>query len=164
MKRAFSLLETVLVLTIISLVSILVLPTFVKESKNSLAGFENRLRSAMGGLFSLSSNPEVCIDFKNNTVEVSGNRIPFPAEIELVGFVSPGKVLSFHNTSKYCFSGNTPTVFGLIGKKDSVYYTVIVFTLSGETQILELSEAEVETFKNKVFKGRITEWFSFYSS
>jgi prepilin-type N-terminal cleavage/methylation domain-containing protein len=164
MRQAFSLLELVIVLMIISLISILTLPAFIDEGKSSLQGFENQLKSAMGSLFSFSSVPEVCIDFKNNTVEVSGDKIPFPDGFELTSFVSPGKIVSSHSVSKYCFSGNTPTVFGLIAKGNSVYYTVMVFTLSGETQIMQLNEAEVETFKDKILKGRIVEWFSFYSS
>ena len=163
MKRAFTLLELVITLMIISLISIVALPTLIDKSRNSLTGFENQLRSAMGNLFSFSSTPEICVDFKNNTIEVSGNEIPFPDGFKLTNFVSPGKIVSFHSASKYCFSGNVPTVFGLIAKGNSVYYTVMVFIPSGETHIMQLDEAEVETFKDKVLKGRITEWFSFYS-
>ncbi|TCK02878.1 type II secretion system protein [Phorcysia thermohydrogeniphila] len=164
MKRAFTLLELVIVLVIISLVSIVTLPAFVNRGSNSLEGFENQIKSVMGSLFSFSSTPEVCIDFKNSTVEVSGDKVPFPDGFELTSFVSPGKIVSSHSVSKYCFSGNTPTVFGLIAKGDSVYYTVMVFIPSGETHIMQLNEAEAETFKDKILKGRIAEWFSFYSS
>jgi len=163
-RRAFSLLELVIVLMVISIASIVTLPAFVSESESSIQGFENRLKGAMEGLFSFSSTPEVCVDFRDNSVEVSGERIAFPKGLELTVLVLPGKVVSAHSVSKYCFSGNTPTVFGLVAKGNSVYYTVMVFTLSGETKIMQLNEAEVETFKDKVFKGRVTEWFSFYSS
>jgi prepilin-type N-terminal cleavage/methylation domain-containing protein len=164
MKRAFTLLELVIVLMIVSLLSIVTLPALVNQGENSPEGFENRIKSLMGNLFSFSSTPEICVDFRKSSVKVADDEVTFPDGFELTSFVSPGKVVSSHSTSKYCFSGSTPTVFGLVAKGDSVYYTIMVFIPSGETQVMQLDEAEVETFKDKILKGRIAEWFRFYSS
>jgi len=163
MRQAFTLLELVIVLMIVSVISVVALPTILDRSMSSAEGFENRIKGVMETLFSFSSTPEVCADFRNNAIEVSGNRVPFPEGFRLTTFVFPGKLVSAQLASRYCFSGSTPGVAGFIAKGDSVYYTILVFVPSGETFIMRLDESEMETFKDKVFKGRITEWFSFYS-
>ncbi|MEO2066213.1 MAG: hypothetical protein ABGX17_06910, partial [Desulfurobacteriaceae bacterium] len=63
----------------------------------------------------------------------------------------------------YCFTPSGFTYFVLNLKRKEGYNTLFTIFPSGQTQILNLKESEEETLKDKVEKGRVTEWFSYYS-
>ncbi len=163
MRRGITLLELVIVLTLVSLIAIVALPGMISFSTAGEEGFRNRLMSLFVSSFSPGSFPEVCVDFEKNLVSVDGVEVKFPAGKELVSLVMPGKLVSRELRSRFCFSEKKPTVVGLIAKKAGGYYVVEVLFPVGEVNIINLSESEAETFKDKISKGRLTEWFSYYS-
>ena len=159
--RAFTLLELVVVLAIISVLLALSFPAFYSRSFNSPELFENRVRSLFESAFTFGKAKEVCVDFKREELSVGKEKVelPYPAE----SLVVPGKVISGELFSRYCFEPSGFTYFTLNLKKEDGYLTLFTLFPSGETQVLNLKESEEETLKDKVEKGRITQWFSYYS-
>jgi prepilin-type N-terminal cleavage/methylation domain-containing protein len=163
MKKGFSLLELVIVLLIISLAAIVTFPAFVNLGSGSQENFENRLKTAMGSLFSFSKAVELCADFKKNAIQV-GEEIELPAGKELEYMILPGKIISSEISSRFCISSKGLDVVGFLAKESSErYLSILVFLPSGEVTINSLSQGEGETFKDKISKGRIVEWFNFFS-
>jgi prepilin-type N-terminal cleavage/methylation domain-containing protein len=164
MKKGFSLLELVIVLMIISLVAVVTFPAFVNFGSSSQENFENRLKTAMSSLFSFSKTIELCADFKKNVIQVREEEIELPAGKELEYMILPNKVVSSEISSKFCISSKSPEVVGFLAKESSErYLSILVLLPSGEVSINSLSQGEGETFKDKILKGRIVEWFSFFS-
>ncbi len=162
MKKGMTLLELTIVLMIVSLVAIIILPGITAFSTSREESFKNRLSTLLNSSFSLSSSPTICINFKKNSIAVGKNEVPLPSGKELQTLVMPGKLISGEIASKFCFSESDPTVLGAIARNGESYYVVEIFLPVGEVNIIELSQSEVETFKDKISKGRITEWFSYY--
>ena len=164
MKKGFSLLELVIVLLIISLATAVTLPAFVNFGSSSQENFENRLKTAMSSLFSFSEAIELCADFKRNAIQVGEEEIELPAGKELEYMILPGKVVSSEINSRFCISSKKLEAVGFLAKESSErYLSILVFLPSGEVTINSLSQGEGETFKDKISKGRIVEWFSFFS-
>ncbi len=159
--RAFTLLELVIVLAIVSVVLTLVFPVFYSKNLSSPDLFENRVKSLLQSSFSFGKGKEICVDFRKNKVSVDKETLdlPFPPE----ALVLPGKVVSKELFSRYCFTPSGFTYFVLNLKRKEGYITLFTIFPSGQTQILNLKESEEETLKDKVEKGRVTEWFSYYS-
>jgi len=159
--RAFSLLELLIVLVILSLVLFLAFPAFYRNSLNSAESFENRYRAFMGELFSFEASPELCFDFKGNSLSVGGDTLNFPYPLESV--VVPGKVVSKELTNRFCFRLEGVSCFVVNLRKGDGYLSLFNLFPSGETSFLNLTESQEETLKDKVLKGRVEEWFSYYS-
>jgi len=159
-KRGFTLLELLISLVIVSLVLTVVFPRIVKSDLNSESSIYNRIRTLLSGSFSFSNSPEICVDFKENTLKVGNERIKLPFQLQTL--VLPGKIVSSEVASKYCFKTGSLIYGALIGEKEGTY-RALLFTLPvGEVKVYALSESEEETLKDKIEKGRITEWFSYY--
>ena len=161
MKRGFTLFELVIVLSIISLILLLAFPKIVKEGLSSDASVENRLRSLFSTSFSLSEPLELCFNFKSGSVSVGNETVKVPWEME--SLVLPGKIVSRQAASKFCFSAKNPVYGALICKKGEEYEALFFTVPFGEVNLYELSEAQKDTLKDKVVKGRVTEWFSSFS-
>ncbi len=159
--RAFTLLELVIVLAVVSLLAALTFPAIYSRSLTSPQLFENRVRSLFRDLFFFGDSKEVCIDFKGGWLKVGGEKLELPYEPE--SLVLPGKVVSGELLSKYCFKPSGFTYFTLNLKEGDSYLTLFTLFPTGETQFLRLTESEEETLKDKVEKGRVTQWFSYYS-
>jgi len=159
--RGFTLLELLIVLVIISLSLALAFPAFYKASLKGEAGFENRFSSLVEGSFAFGAPVELCVDFEGGAVEVGRSKVelPYPAE----SLVLPGRVVSSKRSTRFCFEPRGVTAYAINFKKDGGYLTVLVLYPTGEVLYLELNEAQEETLKDKLLKGRIAEWFSYYS-
>ncbi|ADY74022.1 hypothetical protein Dester_1391 [Desulfurobacterium thermolithotrophum DSM 11699] len=163
MKKAFTLLELVIVLLIVSLTLTITLPTFFNIEATSMENFENKLKTATNSVFNLSNPIELCADFKENSINVGKEKIPLPRGKKLKYMILPGKIISSESSSKFCISSKGLETVGFLAKESTnKYLSILVFLPSGETEIRFLSEAEGETFKDKVSKGRIVEWFNYY--
>ncbi|WP_456456948.1 prepilin-type N-terminal cleavage/methylation domain-containing protein [Thermovibrio sp.] len=159
--RAFSLLELLIVLVIMSLILFLAFPSFYRNSLNSAESFENRYRAFTGELFSFGATSELCFDFKDNSLSVGGETLKFPYPLESV--VVPGRVVSRELTDKFCFRLEGVSCFVVNLRKGEGYLSLFSLFPSGETSFLSLTESQEETLKDKVLKGRVEEWFSYYS-
>jgi len=83
---------------------------------------------------------------------------PYPIE----SLVLPGRVVSGALVSSYCFSPSVPGVWTVNFKTPEGYLSAVVLYPTGEVLLLNLNEAQEETLKDKLSKGRIEEWFSYY--
>jgi len=70
--RGFTLLELVMVLSVISLLLSLVFPKIYRSSLNQEESFRNGFASLVSNAFSLSGGAEVCVDFVNRRFSVGG--------------------------------------------------------------------------------------------
>jgi prepilin-type N-terminal cleavage/methylation domain-containing protein len=160
-KKGFTLFELVIVLSIISLILLISFPKILKNSLSSETSVKNKLRSLFSNSFSLSRPLEICVDFRLNTVSAGNSTVKLPWKVE--SLVLPGKIFSSKNRSSFCFSSSKLTYGALVFRKGEVYPTLFFTLPFGETVMYELSEAQKDTLKDKVEKGKITEWFSYYS-
>jgi prepilin-type N-terminal cleavage/methylation domain-containing protein len=158
--RAFTLLELVIVLAIVSLLLSLVFPQIYKSSLSGEESFKNRFESLVSDAFSFNGGSELCVDFKKGLFSVVGQEIKLPYRAESI--VLPGRLVSGELSSKYCFVPSRATVFVLNLKKEGGYLSIMVLFPMGETKFYSLKESEEETLKDKVEKGRVGEWFSYY--
>lgn len=164
MRRGFSLLELVIVLLIVSIASMVMLPAFINLGKNSQENFENRLKTATSSLFSFSKAMGICADFKDNAIKVGKQKLTLPSGEELEYMVLPDKVVSSEMNSHFCISSKRPEVVGFLSREPSNQYKSILILLpTGEVSVKPLSEGEAETFKDKISKGRVVEWFNYFS-
>jgi len=160
--RGFTLLELVIVLAVISVVLSLTFPAIYRRSLDSPDVFNNRAKSLLESLFSLGRPEEICVDFRKGELSVGKERLelPYPAE----SLVLPGRLVSGELVNRYCFE---PYGFGYfvlnLRKGEGSYLSLFTLLPSGQTLFLSLNQAQEETLKDKVEKGRITEWFSYYS-
>jgi hypothetical protein len=102
------------------------------------------------------------VDFKRGlfTVNSQAVELPYPPET----LVSPGLLISSKVTSTYCFQPSSAGYYLLNLKKGGDGYLSVLFLYpTGEALFLNLKESEEETLKDKVEKGRIAQWFSYYS-
>ena len=159
--RGFTLLELVMVLSVISLLLSLVFPKIYRSSLNQEESFRNGFASLVSNAFSLSGGAEVCVDFVNRRLSVGGQEIDLP--YEPVSVVLPGKLISGELSSKFCFVPSGVTVFLLNLKEDRGYLSILTLFPTGESRFYTLKESQEETLKDKVEKGRVEEWFSYYS-
>lgn len=161
MKRGFTLLELVVVLALISTVLILVFPALYRDSLSGEELFKNRFSSLVQSSFSFEKAPEMCVNFKEGFFSVNGERVELPYLPE--SFVLPKNLISSEVRSVYCFEPKPSSYYLLNLKKSSGYLSVLFLYPTGEALFLNLDEAEEETLKDKVEKGRIAQWFSYYS-
>lgn len=159
-KLGFTLLELLIVLVIMSLILTLVMPAFLNRSLNSVEAYENKLKSVMREVSPLEK--EFCVNFKDNYIKVGKVKIPPPSSFTLTSLVKPFTLISSENHNSFCFTINRPTIVGVIAKNQDKYLLTVIFLPVGETKVLKTDQAEVETFKDKISKGRILEWFSYY--
>ena len=161
MKRGFTLLELVIVLVLISILLILVFPVVLKSGLDSSENFKTKLSSLLSSAFSPGESVEFCIDFKGNALKVGENTVELPYRVSEL--VLPGKIVSSEFASAYCFDLKELT-YGAVVMENGERYSSFLFTFpTGEVLFYNLSKAETETLKDKVEKGRIVEWFSYYS-
>ena len=158
--RAFTLLELVVVLAVVYLVLSLVFPQIYNSSLSGEESFKNRFTSLLVNSFSFNGGSELCVDFKREVFSVGGKEVKLPYRPESVVF--PGKLVSGELASKYCFVPSGATLFVLNLKKGDGYLSVMVLLPMGESKFYSLKESEEETLKDKVEKGRVGEWFSYY--
>ncbi len=159
--RAFSLLELLIVLVILSLTLLLAFPSFYRSSLSSEDAFKNRYRAFVGEFFSFGSSPELCFDFKRNLLSSGGESLSFPYPLDSV--VIPGKIVSRELTGKFCFKLKGVSCFVVNLRKGDSYLSLFSLFPAGETSFLTLNQSQEETLKDKVLKGRVEEWFSYYS-
>ncbi|MEO2068481.1 MAG: type II secretion system protein [Desulfurobacteriaceae bacterium] len=158
MKRGFSLLEILIVLTIISVGIFVALPTFYSFEKGSWDNFENQLKTAAGNLFSLSKPSEICVNFKDNYLKLGGEKILIPQEGKVEYLVFQGSLVSSDLFSKYCTYLQKPEAIGiLIKKENNTFLSILILFPAGEVIIKETSLAESESLKDKILKGRVLE-------
>jgi len=163
LRHAFTLLELLIVLLIVAVISSVVVPGIAYRKVGSTEVFENRLKGAVGRTFDLAHPAEVCADFKNNAVEVKGEVVELPKGYALRNMVMPGRLVSGQFSSRFCTSVKHPTVIGFVATAGGRYYTALMMIPSGEVLTAYLEESLAETFKDKVLKGRLSEWFSLHS-
>ena len=161
MKRGFTLLELLIVLVVLSLLLTLLFPVIVRSGLNSEESFKTRLSSLFSSSFVPGRPVELCVNFKENAVFVGKEEVRFPYRIETL--VLPGRVISSELTNRYCFDLKKLTYGALITENGDTYPSILFTFPSGEVLFYNLSKAEAETLKDKVGKGRIVEWFSYYS-
>ncbi len=161
MRRGFTLLELIIVLVLISILLTLVFPVILKSDLSSSENFKTKLSSLLSSAFSPGETVEFCVDFKSNTLRVGRDTIELPYEVSEL--VLPGKIVSSELASTYCFDLKELT-YGAVVMENGEKYSSFLFTFPvGEVLFYNLSKAETETLKDKVEKGRIVEWFSYYS-
>ena len=161
MKRGFTLLELVIVLVLISIVLSLAFPVILKSDLNSPESFKIRLSSLLSSAFSPGETLEFCISFKENSLRVGNDTVSFPYEVQRL--VLPGKIVSSELVNRYCLDLKSLTCGAVIMKRGDSYPSFLFTFPTGELLFYNLSEAEAETLKDKVEKGRVVEWFSYYS-
>ena len=162
MKRGFSLIELVVVLFVLSSLLILTLPSITALSAGGEKGFKNRLQSLLASRSLISREAQLCVDFTQNSISIGEDSVSLP-EGELESLVIPGRVVSSENHSRFCFSVSSPITAGILAKSKEGYSAILFLFPVGEVNIINLSESEAETLKDKIAKGRITDWFSYYS-
>ena len=161
MKRGFTLLELTVVLAIISILLTLLFPAIVRSDLRSNSSVRTRISTLFSSAFSPGNPVEFCVDFKSNSLKVGKEVVKLPWKIDTL--VLPGKVVSSELASKYCFDLKN-LIYGAIVAENKNSFPSILFTFpSGEVRFYNLSQAEAETLKDKVEKGRVVEWFSYYS-
>jgi len=155
--RGFTLIELLVVLVVVSLVSFLVVPSFINRI-GSRESFQVKLSNVLKNISSLSENRTVCVDFKEGKVLAGGGEVKSGLPIDC--FVSPGRLYSPEDTEEVCLTFNDPNVFSIIFRAgEDRFRAFTTLTSTGEVIIQELDEAEEETLKDKMLKGRILEWF-----
>jgi prepilin-type N-terminal cleavage/methylation domain-containing protein len=162
-RKALTLIELLIVLAVMSLFVGIVVPNFFKGSREeSEELFKNRYSSLMEGLPVDGNWGEICIDFNLAELRVGGREIKLPYPPKTLVF--PSELVNSELRSRYCFSPSRLGYFVLnMEKGKGEYLSVLTLLPSGESRFYSLTEAEEETLKDKAFKGRITEWFSYYS-
>jgi len=162
MKRGFSLLELVVVLAVLSLLLTVFFPPLYRRSLNDEELFKNRFTSLLQSSFSFTGSPEFCVNFKERLFTVNSQEIELPYPPESLAL--PGLLVSSKAHSTYCFQPS-PAGYYLLNLKrgEGQYLSVLFLYPTGEALFLNLKESEKETLKDKVEKGRITRWFSYYS-
>lgn len=161
MGRGFTLLELVVVLAVISVLLIAVFPALHRREMKEAELFKNTFSSLLESSFSFEKPPELCVNFRENFFSVNGKRVELP--YRAVSFVAPKILVNSETSTSYCFQPETPSYYLLNLSKGEDYLSVLFLYPSGEALFLDLKEAEKETLKDKVEKGRIEEWFSSYS-
>ena len=161
-KLGFTLLELLIVLVILSLILTLILPAVINKNLSDMASFKNKVKSAMDQVSLHSTEESICADFKNNSISIGKAKIPLPTPFQLTTFVKPYTLISGENHNSFCFTASKPTVAGFIAKSKDHYLIIAMFLPVGEVEFSETDQAEAETFKDKVSKGRILEWFNSY--
>lgn len=161
MRRGFTLLELLIVLSVLSLLLALFLPVIVRSGLNSEETFKTELSSLFSSSFIPGKTLEFCVNFKENEVLLGEEKVKFPYKIKTL--VLPGKVVSAELASKYCLDLKGLTYGAIVAQKGDVYPSILFTFPSGEVFFYNLSKAEAETLKDKVGKGRIVEWFDYYS-
>ena len=161
MKRGFTLLELLIVLTILSLLLTLFFPVIVKNGLSSDESFKTKISTLFSSSFVPGKSVQVCVDFKENSLTVGSETVKVPYKLDVL--VLPGKVISSELTNKFCFDLKRLTYGALIGEEGELRPSILFTFPSGEVLFYNLSNAEAETLKDKVGKGRIVEWFSYYS-
>jgi hypothetical protein len=159
MRNCFSLLELLIVLTIISISMIVIFPIFSTLSEDSWENFENRIKTTTA----FSKPAKVCINSSTNSLIINEEEIPIPKNGEIKSIVSFGKLISSETTTQHCIHTSKPETIGIFIKKDdNNFFSILIFLPTGEIMLESTSEAEVETLKDKLLKGRVLEWFSSY--
>jgi len=161
MGRGFTLLELIIVLALLSTLLIVLFPALYRSSLEGEELFKNSFSALLGSSFSFEGPPELCVNFREGFFTLNGRRVELP--YRPVSLVAPQKLVSSELRSLYCFEPASPAYYLLNMKKDRSYLSVLFLYPAGEVLFFELDEAEVETLKDKVEKGRIEEWFSYYS-
>ncbi len=156
--KGFTLVEILVTLMIVALTGFIILPSFVERAERG-KGFFNELNQAVREIAPLSENQTLCVDFSNGTVTISKTLIKSPYRIKYL--LSPSMLYSSEFSKRKCISfKGKPTVVSIIfqkNEKDYIGYTVL--TSTGEAVKQNLDEAEMETLKDKILKGRVLEWF-----
>ncbi|WP_457677559.1 prepilin-type N-terminal cleavage/methylation domain-containing protein [Thermovibrio sp.] len=159
--KGYSLFELVVVLAVLSLILSLSLPHFYKSSLSSLELFENRFKSSVSSLESFGDSREFCVNFKDNSFSFGKEVLKSPYQVE--SLVMPFKLVNRELSSSFCFTPKEFSYFIVNVKEgEDSYLTAFVLFPSKEVKFLKLNEAQEETIKDKVLKGRISEWFSYY--
>jgi prepilin-type N-terminal cleavage/methylation domain-containing protein len=158
--KAFTLLELLIVLLVTSLLLALAFPAFFSSFKGEEA-FENEVSSLLSSSFSFGSSPQFCVDFKRGRLGVGGEWIEAPYPVK--SLVLPGKIVDGEGVDLYCFALSTPTVWAVSFKKSDGFWAFLALYPCGEVLFFNLSPAQEETLKDNLSKGRITQWFSYYS-
>lgn len=161
MRRGFTLLELLIVLAVLSILLTLLFPVIVKSNFCSEESFKTEVSTLFSSSFVPGESIQFCVDFKENKISVGSKSISVPYKIDTL--VLPGKLISSEITSKFCFDLKNLTYGALIGEKGELHPSILFTFPSGEVLFYNLSKAEAETLKDKVGKGRIVEWFSYYS-
>jgi len=154
--RGFTLLELVLVLALVALVSAVTLPVIYKSSLKGNEEFENRLSYLAAQLWSPSKTYQVCVNFRKNLLPLGKERLEPPFKLETL--VLRGRLISGEQFNRYCFTPSQAGEFLITGKGRAI----LIFMPLGEVHYYRLSEGELETLKDKVEKGRVSEWFKYY--
>jgi len=161
LKRGFTLLELLIVLVVLSILLTLLFPVIVKSDLSSEESFKTEVSTLFSSSFVPGKPVQLCVDFKENRISVGSKSVSVPYKIDTL--VLPGKVVSSEIASKFCFDLKNLTYGALIGEKGELYPSILFTFPSGEVLFYNLSKAEAETLKDKVGKGRIVEWFNYYS-
>ncbi len=162
MRKAFTLLELTIVLAVISLLLTVMLPNMVKSSLSTEESFKNTAAAFFQSLFLPGERIEVCVDFKNNRVGNNDGGFSFPPGYSIESLVFPGRLVSSEVTSRFCFDTDRPVPVLIVSSKRDSYFAVLSYLPVGEPRFYDLTEGEVSTLKDKVLKGRVEEWFSYY--
>ncbi len=161
MRRGFTLLELTIVLAIVSVLLTLLFPAILKSDLSSDSSVRTRISSLFSSAFSPGNPVEFCVDFKNNSLKVGKEVVKLPWKVDTL--VLPGKVISSELSSSYCFDLKNLTYGAIVGEAKNRFPSILFTFPSGEVRFYNLSQAEAETLKDKVEKGRVVEWFSYYS-
>jgi len=159
-KGAFTLLELVIVLAVVSALLVLIFPEIYKTSLKSGELFKNEVSSLTSSSFTFGPPPTFCVNFREGFLEVGSKRVDSPYPID--SLVLPGRVVSSAFVSSYCFTPRVPAVWAVNFKTGDGYLSMVALYPTGEVLFLNLNEAQEETLKDKLSKGRIEEWFSYY--
>ena len=161
MRKGFTLLELTIVLVIVSLLLSVSFPAILRSSLSSEESFKTRLTTLFSSAFVPGKAVEFCVDFKKNRLTFGGEELQLPYRVNTL--VLPGKTVSSELSTLYCLDLKKLAYGAIIMEKGNGYPSILFTFPAGEVLFYNLSEAEEETLKDKVEKGRIVEWFSYYS-
>ena len=156
--KGFTLIEVLIVLLIVAIAGFLAFPSLTNRIDREV-NFFNELNQTAEQLSLLSGNQTICVNFADNTISISGTLLKSPYKVEYL--LSPSILISSKFSEKKCLNfSQQPTVVSIIFSKEKdtfIGYTIL--TSTGSIIKQELDEAEMETFKDKIYKGRVLEWF-----
>lgn len=142
-SRGFSLIELILVLTLLGLSSLIVLPNIGRalqdrEVRRSAMGLAAVLRNLRSRALFEGSAQQLVINLADNDYQANRNlRIRLPSDVQFTSVL--GGVLIDGSTRQFTFFPNGAShggVIGLAGGSDSVSYSIRMEALTGRIEVL----------------------------
>ncbi len=158
-RSGFTLIEVFVVLVIVSLFISIATPSIENLLKKNKESFDNLLKA------NIQTSSSICADFNGNDLRLDNTTLDLPRGFKLVYAIIPGKLASSKYQSSFCMNiGSKPSVIGMVVQSNGSYLGYLILTATREIIKWPLTEAGMETFKDKVLKGRMADWFNYCSS